>query len=319
MNNTLESMKKWLGDQLSFFGMSTKEQVLFAKRFSFLMAGNISILESFQILRDQAHSRRYRQVLDKMIYDISNGQALSKSMAKFPRVFGSFATHIVQVGETGGMLSQNLNYLAEELSKKQALRRKLVGSFIYPAVITVSTLGIVMFLTIYLFPKLMPIFLSLRIKLPITTRILIFLSGFIRNYGLVTFLSVIAAIIIGMVIFKKNKAARLLVTRIILKIPFLGKLITCYNLANFCRTSGLLLKGGITLKSALMLNAQSTTNIVYQMSFQDAVDVVDRGESISSYFQKKPALFPAIFSSMIVVGERSGNVPDSFLYLAEYY
>ncbi len=96
-------------------------------------------------MRDQARGKAQRKMLDHVLHDINSGQSLSKSFGKFPKVFSDFTVSIVRIGESSGTLSGSLGYLSDELKKRQMLRRKLVGAFIYPGVITMATLGITRF------------------------------------------------------------------------------------------------------------------------------------------------------------------------------
>src|SRR5262249_44538092 len=150
-----------------------------------LLTGGVPLLESLQILKQQMRSNRIKSVLDSVIDDISNGQSLAKATAKFPRLWSPFAVGLIKVGEASGTLNQNLTYLADELKKKYELRRKTISALIYPIFITISTLAITAFLTLYLFPKLMPVFLSLHMQLPLTTRVVIGASNFLKHWGLV--------------------------------------------------------------------------------------------------------------------------------------
>ena len=125
---------------------SLKDQTFFAKRLAFLINAGVPLSESIEMLKNQMHSKAHILMLQTILSDVSNGQMLSKSFAKFPHLFNEFTVQILKIGETSGTLSQNLNYLADELKKRQALRSKVVSAFIYPALITTATFGITIFL-----------------------------------------------------------------------------------------------------------------------------------------------------------------------------
>src|SRR5581483_11503914 len=108
--------------------ISLKEQTLLAKRLSFLITAGMPLLECLHLIRSQTRSKSLVRVYDALIKDIANGQYLSTSMAKFGTLFGNFTINIIRVGESSGLLSQNLTYLAEELHKKNLLRRKVLGA-----------------------------------------------------------------------------------------------------------------------------------------------------------------------------------------------
>lgn len=299
--------------------LSVKDQAFFAKRLSFLINSGVPILESLQMLREQGRSKTFSGVIDTVADDVANGKSLSRSLGRFPSVFGEFAVNIIRVGESTGILSQNLDYLADELKKKQALRRKTIGALVYPALITVATLGITAFLVVYLFPKIMPVFLSLKMQLPLSTRVVMAVSVFLQQWGILFLILLAAAGAACSFLLKKSKRFRRKFDASALKIPLFGRMIIDYNLANGTRTLGLLLKSGVTLSVALSITSETTKNTVYRSEWDLLSKSADRGERLSTFLEKQPALFPEILSQMIAVGERTGNLSNTFLYLSEFY
>lgn len=304
---------------MSFSRMSTKEQTFFVKRLSFLVKAGIPILDSLMMIKDQTRKKGYSKVLDKIISDVSNGQNLSNSLAKFPNMFSDFSVNIIGFGESSGILSENLDYLADELKKKQQLRKKVVGAFVYPLVVTFATFGITGFLMVYLFPKIMPVFQSLNMKLPLSTKIVIYLSNFIRFNGLYLVLGLIIFFVSFMLLLKKSHNFRFYFDKLILKIPIIGDIIRDYNLANSTRTIGLLLKGGVTVSEAIPIAEKTSSNLVYREQFKKLSVTINRGDKISLYLSSRRDLFPDILSQIVSVGERSGNLSNSLIYLSELY
>ena len=298
---------------------SLKEQALFAKRLAFLINAGVPIVEALSVLRSQMEGKRHVVIFDQILKDVTGGKSLSQSFGRFPKIFGGFAIHIIRVGESSGTLFQNLNYLSDELKKRQALRRKIVGAFIYPALITVATLGMTVFLMVYLFPKIVPIFTSLHAQLPISTRMVMAVSGLLVNYGLWVFFIVAVIISAGVFIVKRNSSIQMLLGKGYLHTPLISGMLHSYNLANGSRTLGLLLKSGVRFSEALSVTADVTRNCVYQRAYNDLCMVVVRGDKISTYLALHKNLFPDTMTHMISVGERSGTLPDTLIYLSEMY
>lgn len=299
--------------------LSLKEQVFFAKRLSFLINAGVTLVEGLSMMREQARGRSQKKMLDQVLADVMAGQSLSRSFGKFPRVFNDFTVSIVKVGESSGTLATSLEYLAEELKKKQILRRKVVSAFIYPALITAATFSITAFLMLYLFPKIMPIFTSLRAELPITTKIVMGGSIFLQHYGLVFLLSIIVVVIAVSVALKRSKKLHLWFDHMLLKLPVVGSVILYYNVANTTRTLGLLLKSGVRLSEAIIITGETTRNLVYRQQFEALAAVVNRGERISNHLKRHRGAFPDMLSHMIAVGERSGTLSDTLVYLSDMY
>lgn len=302
-----------------FVNFSSKEQTLFAKRMSFLVKAGVPLVECLHLIRSQTKSKAKMRVFDAVIADVSNGQSLSNSLGKFRRLFGDFAVNLIRVGESSGILSQNLAYLADELQKKHELKRKVIGMLIYPAFITVATLGVTTVLTAYIFPKLMPIFTSLHVELPVTTRALIAISAYLRDWGVVTVFGLIALAISLLVIRNKFERVRMWGDRILLHIPLAGSIARAYNLTNFCRTLGLLLRSGIKLASALEITAETTNNRVYRESCAQMAMQVMRGEPVSRGLSERSGLYPDILAHMVAIGEKTGNLSTTLTYLGELY
>ena len=299
--------------------LSVREQTLFAKRLSFLIGAGVPVLESLHVLREQTTSKNVQKVLTHVIKDVANGRFLSGALGRFQNLFGEFAINIVRVGESSGVLAQNLRYLAEELEKKEALRKKVIGALVYPIFITVATLGVTALLTVYIFPKILPIFNSVGVKLPITTRILIAVSSFLRENGL-WLLLVLAVVGIGTVILHRNVPAfRMVSDRVMLRLPLAGRIMQFFNMANITRTFGLLLKSGGTIVGAVETTARTTRNRVYRRELDRALEHVKRGEQISEHFKKHPGLFPILVAHMVAIGEKTGNLSDTLVYLSNLY
>ncbi len=306
-------------DEKSTPRLSVKEQMIFVKRLAFLVNASVPILESLHMVGEQSKSRRYGRVMKSVIADVTNGYSLSRALARFPHIFGDFGVNIIRIGESSGTLSQNLEYLADELKKHDTLRKKMIGALVYPAVITAATLGITAFLMLYLFPKIMPVFSSLNMELPLSTKIVMATSLFLQEYGLIFLGIVIATFVVAGIVIRKFTRVRYYFDAFLLRLPVAGEMIRYYNLATATRTLGLLLRSGVTLAEALPLTADTTRNLIYKEQYRLLAEAVIRGERMSDYLFKQPDLFPIITTQMVAVGERSGSLSSTLVYLSELY
>ncbi len=300
-------------------GMNLSAKTSFAKRLSFLIDASVPVVEALHILREQAKGKAQKELLSQMVSDVSSGQSLAKSFSKFPSLFDDFAIHIIRVGESSGTLTQSLAYLASELKKREALKKKVIGAFIYPAVLSAATVGIIVFLMVYLFPKIMPIFQSLHSTLPLSTKIVIALSSFLQQWGLLLLGVLIVLIIAYFVTMKRSPRMRYLRDDVIIGLPVVGQVIVYYNCANACRTLGLLLKSGVRLSEALPITADTTRNLAYRRQYHQLGEAVVRGEAISVLLHANSRYFPEMLAHMVAVGERSGSLSDTLVYLSDMY
>lgn len=304
---------------ISFTRLSIKDQTFFVKRLSFLIKAGIPLRESLVMIREQTRKKGYALILDTVIMNVSNGQNLATSLSKFKNTFGEFAINIIGFGEQSGILSENLEYVADELKKRQILRKKIISASVYPIIVTIATIGIVTFLMVYLFPKILPIFASISYELPLSTRIVIAISNFVIHWGFITFSSLVVIVIAFLITLKKSHTVHFYFHKFLLNIPIIGKIIRDYNMANFTRTMGLLLKSGVTMIEALPISADITPNLVYKKEFKALAHVVNRGQKISTHLNENRNLFPDLVSQIVSVGEHSGNLSNSLIYLSEMY
>lgn len=303
----------------TFVRFSVHEQVLFAKRLSFLVKAGVSLLEGLTMIRNQTKSKRKQRIFDTIIADISAGQFLSKSLEKYSHLFGEFTINIIRVGENAGVLSENLIYLADELAKKQALQRKVKGALVYPLFITVATLGVTSLLVVFIFPKIMPIFISLNITLPLTTRMLLAVSVYLQEWGVLTLFGIIIALLSFIFIRKVFLPLRRATDWLLLKLPIAGTIARSYNAANFCRTLGLNIRAGVNLTESMYITAQVTKNTIYKNAYLDFAEHIMKGEKISTTMMKYGGIFPDMLPHMILIGETTGSLSNTLGYLSDLY
>ncbi len=297
----------------------TQDQIFFAKRLGMILRAGMPIMEGLYMLRGETRTKSASYIFQSLIFDVSNGQALSVGLRKFERIFGEFCVNIVKVGESSGTLHENLDYLAEELKKKHALRRKVIGAMVYPAVIVFATVGITSMLTVYIFPKIIPIFQGVNATLPFSTRALIVISEFLGNWGLFVIGALIFSFIGFLVLMRFVPAFHHAMDVVLLRIPIIGRLSKYYNLANCSRTLALLLKSDVGVVNAIDLVAASTRNLVYRRALVNAAQHITKGQRISTQFQRTPKLFPSIMTQMVLVGESTGNLSSSLMFLSDMY
>ncbi|MEK7062810.1 MAG: type II secretion system F family protein [Patescibacteria group bacterium] len=303
----------------NYVRLSLQEQALFAKRMSMLIKAGVSMFESITMIGKGTKSAGKRKMFEQIAKDIAHGQFLSKSLAKWRKTFGNFAINIIYVGETTGTLSENLRYLAVEIEKKRRLKAKVVGALVYPCIIMVAALAVSGLMTAYLFPKLMPIFQSLNVTLPFTTRALLWLSNFLIHYWHYLFLGIALAIGAFFGAMRLLKPFRYFIHAVVLRIPFMGSLLTHYYIVNICRTFGILFKSQVRIVEAVEITAATCGNLVYRRAVMGLRDFVIKGGTISKCLETNRRLFPHMLCQMIYIGETTGNLSDTLMHLGEIY
>ena len=300
-------------------GVPVKEKMLFSKHLSVMIRAGLPLKDSLEEIGSQTKLPKFRRVLLSIVHEVENGQFLSAAMAKYPKIFDDLFTSMVRVGEESGKLSENLDYLSTQLERADTLKQKIRGALVYPSLVLFGTFGVVGFLTFVTLPQLLPIFISLKVKLPATTQFLFDFSHLARKY------SVYIAVVVGAIIFgfrglMLNKKFRFFIHRFVLKIPVFGSLARNAQLTRFSQILGTLLASGVDVVRALQITSSSMGNLVYREELNAvAKNMSKQGESIAEYLARKPKLFPSITERMIRVGEKTGKLDESLLYIAEFY
>ena len=301
-----------------FMRLSLQDQVMFIKELAVLIRAGIPLFLALQMIRKQGQSRTMNHIMDHVLQDVENGQSLAISLGKFKKIFGELVINVISISEISGTLSENLDHLAAELKKKQTLRRKVIGASIYPIVIILATIAITIILMVFVFPKIIPIFQSVNYTLPWTTRALIAVSKTMSSRG-EFIVGGLIALFVGIVLLLRIKKLRFWFDKLLLMLPLVKKMVQSYNMANICRTLGLLLNSSVVVVRTFHITSNTTKNLAYKKELNDIAEKLLKGGAISTHMSSKPKLFPFITSQMVAVGETTGKLSETFLYLADMY
>lgn len=301
-----------------FNHLPLKEKMFFARHMAIMSRSGMQIIDILKTLKKQTKSKMFSKILDELVESVKNGQFLSDGLSKHQKLFGDFFINIVHVGEISGTLADNLEYLAESLKKKKELQSKVTSALIYPIIILGATFALTGALTFFVFPKILPIFTSLNVPLPLITKIFIAVSSFMISHGVLVFIGAFGAIV-GVWLLLRIPSVRFFWHRVMIRTPALGPMVVNYNLVGFVRSLSLLLKSGIKIIQALEITAKSSSNLVYKKVLNETAESVGQGEPLSKNLNAHPHYFPAVFTEMLSVGEETGRLTDTGTYLADYY
>lgn len=301
-----------------FFRLSTKEKMLFARHMDMMTRSGVQTLEALEILKRQTTDKSFIRILESLIADVKNGHYLSVAMERYKGIFGEFFINLVRVGETSGTLSENFKYLADELGKKAELNAKIRGAATYPVILFAASIGIAGMMAFFIFPKILPVLRQFNTELPLTTRILIAVSGFLVSYASWIFFGLFF-FVVAFWLLLRIEICRYWWHRTILVIPVVGRMSTQINIVNAARTLSLLLRGGVKIVEALNITADTLTNLAYRRQMKLVAFAVQRGEPMSKHMLEHAKFFPPSFSQMAMVGENTGKLDETLIFLADFY
>lgn len=313
------SKKKGPGFFSIFEHIPISEKINFTRHLGIIVKAGLPVLESLKIIRSQTVSSLMRKVVDQLMLDVESGRTLSDGLERYNHLFGDFFINIIRVGEASGTLSQNLFYLSDELKKSKELQSKIRSAMVYPAIVLIATLALTSFLTFFVFPKILPVFASLNVQLPVTTQIMIGTLNFFQSYGWQFIVGVAVLLVVMRWAFGKVEVFAYLFDQAIFYVPIVSKLDVSVNLANFTRVLGLLLKSGIKIDEAVKVTTNTFHNRVYHRYFAGANEIIRKGEQLADYLAARPRLFPQLATGIIKIGENTGNLEENLFYLSDYY
>jgi type II secretory pathway component PulF len=296
------------------------EKITLTKHLAIMIKAGVTISEALENLIDQTSSSEVKKILTKVKQKIDNGASFHDALAAHPHDFDELYLGIIKVGESTGNLDDSLAYLAEQLGKDYALQKKIKGALMYPVLVIVVTLVLAAFLCLFILPKLVDFFSAFDAKLPLSTQILLGLANFMKNYGIL-FFGVIFGAIIGGAFLIKIPPIRLWKDRQILHLPFIGRLLVEREVATFARNLSTLIKSGLPIFEGLKICGSAQVNLEYKRTIRKLSDSLEKGISIGD-FLKKPAcrlLFPRLVADMVAVGEKTGSVDQSLIYVGQFY
>ena len=313
-------MKLFAQIQIPLFSqISFLETLLFTKHLSIMLKSGITVLEALDILEKQTKSDAFRKILIAISSDIKNGQSLTIALGKHPKVFNSLYVSLIEVGEQSGKLDENLAFLALQLSKEHAFSQKIKGALAYPVIVLIAALIVGLGVGIFVLPKLISLFNGLDVQLPLSTQILLEVATVMQNYGIVIIIGVIILVILFRLLITTPKTKPFF-DRVLLSIPLFGGIAQNSQLAILCRSLGIMILSGLPITQALEIESKVTTNCVYQGYIENLLVSVTKGQSLSNELNKsKYKMIPLIAAKMIAVGEETGKLDETLLYLADFF
>jgi type II secretory pathway component PulF len=300
------------------FSNLAKEKIFFTQHLFLMIKGGLTISEALETLKEETKSKTFKKALEDIIKRIFEGETLNQGLARHPKIFDKFFQGIVKIGEESGTLEENLQYLNSKLRADYEIKKKTKGALIYPLIVIFLAVIIGFFVSFFILPKAMGIFQMFKFQLPLSTRVLIFLSSFLKKNWILIIIFVIFLIFLFQIL-KRFRFFRYFLDKISLSFPVFGPVFKNANLAQFSQSLYTLFKSGIPIIETFDICIQNLPNEVLKESIILVKAEVEKGGKISQGLKNSSKIFPPIFSQMVLVGEKSGSLENSFLYLSQFY
>ncbi len=282
-----------------------------------LIRSGLAILQVIETLIEQMEACGLREVLREIREDIKAGSVLSDAFAKYPVFFPHLYVASIRAGEKTGDLPLTIGRFIEYQKRVEVIRAKIRSAAFYPIMLTTLASGVLFFMLIYVVPNFTKIFSDANLELPLLTRLLV---GF--TDGLTHFLPmIIVFVIVGTFLFRRffrSAGGRFFIDRMLLRLPFFGRLSRDYAISSFARTLGTTLASGTPLVPAMTMSRGTLNNRCLEKEMVAAVQRVEEGTALSDSLTRT-RFFPPIALRMVAVGESTGALNEMLGDLADYY
>jgi type IV pilus assembly protein PilC len=302
-------------------GAKVKSKILtiFTRQLATLIEAGLPLMRSLNTLAKQERNPVMRNTMVQLATAVESGGTFSEALAQHPRIFDKLYVNMVKAGELGGVLEIVLNRLAEFQEKSQKIKGKVIAAMVYPIVVLVIAAAILSFLLVFIVPKFQQIFQdALPGKpLPGVTLFVIWCSHTLVSQWYFV-VGGILAVVFGYKALASVPAGVLFLDRVAFRIPVFGDLSSKTAISRFARTLGTLISSGVPILQALNITRDTAGNVVVANAINKIHDSVKEGESVVGPMESSN-IFPPMVTSMVQVGEETGQLPDMLVKVADVY
>jgi len=301
--------------------VKAQELAVFTRQFSVMIDAGLPLVQCLEILAEQQQNVFFKDVLRQVRQNVEEGATLHAALEKHPKVFDNLYSHMVEAGETGGVLDLILQRLATLIEKVVKLKRSIISASIYPAAVVTVAVAAVAVIMVVVIPQFQQIFLGLLGPgevLPLPTRIVMAISGFLAGWGGLALLIAIIGSVVGTGAYYKTPKGRWQIDSILLKLPIFGSILRKIAVARFSRILSTLLSSGVPILQSLDITAKTAGNVIVEDAILKIRAGVERGENFVEPL-KATDVFPHMVGQMVGVGEQTGALDAMLGKIADFY
>jgi type IV pilus assembly protein PilC len=301
--------------------VKAKDLSIFTRQFSVMIDAGLPLVQCLEILAQQQDNKHFQQVLLQVRQDVEEGSTLATAMARHPKVFDQLYSNMVEAGETGGILDLILQRLSTFIEKIVKLKRDVISAMIYPSAVVLMAIAAVAVIMVIVIPQFEQIFIGLLgpgEQLPLPTRIVTGISGFLAGWGGLIILLATIATAIAIRFYYKTPSGRRVIDSLLLKMPIIGQILRKIAVARFARTLSTLLSSGVPILQSLDITARTAGNVIIEEAITNVRIGVERGENFVDPL-KATDVFPHMVAQMVGIGEQTGALDAMLGKIADFY
>ncbi|MEE8305283.1 MAG: type II secretion system inner membrane protein GspF [Candidatus Tectomicrobia bacterium] len=294
-----------------------QDLTIMTRQFATLLAANLTVVDSFTALIEQTENPSLKKTLIQVRESVNEGSTLATALGQHRRMFSNLFVNMVSAGEASGALSVVLLRLADFSERQLDTRKRITSKMYYPLFMIIIGFLVLLALLTYVVPTVTSIFDNMDQTLPWITVVLISISDLFRDFWWLIISGVIAATLM-LQRYRRTERGTIVFDKWQIRAPVIGKLVLKMAMSRFTRTLGILLHSGIPLLDALEISGAVVNNTVLNAAIATAKDDIREGSDIASPL-KASGYFPPLVSHMISIGEKSGQLEDMLLRVADVY
>ncbi len=293
------------------------EVIMFSRQLALLLESGTDVVTALELLQVQMTNRSFRKMLAEVVADVRGGRPLSESIGQHPRAFSTLYSRLVSVGERTGNLEVVLRRAADYIERSYITQKTVKNAMIYPIILLLVTFGVVALMVGFVLPAFAGLYSSFNIELPALTRGMLAFTAWTQKYGLWV-LGGIAAVIAVTFIYVKLPAGKIRWGRLMLTLPYVGRINLLNELARCCRTIALLYESGLPLPDTMTMVIQGTNNRAMSGALTDVQQAMIAGAGLSGPMSRNKLFLP-LMVQMTAVGEQTGNLDHTLNTVGESY
>jgi type IV pilus assembly protein PilC len=297
--------------------VKTKDIAIFFRQFSVMIDAGLPLVQCLEILAANQENPTFQKTLTGVRTTVEGGATLANAMRQYPVIFDDLTTNMIEAGETGGILDIILQRLATYVEKAVRLRAAVKSALIYPIAVVSMALLIVGALLKWVVPIFANLFAGLGVALPLPTRIVMGLSGFVQTFWWMVFVGAFA-LFFGIKQIRKHPRGRYYFDKMLLHLPVIGQLLRKIAVGRFTRTLGTLITSGVPILEGLSITAKTSGNAVLEEALMKVRKAIEEGRTIVDPL-RECGVFPSMVTQMIGVGEATGAMDNMLQKIADFY
>jgi type IV pilus assembly protein PilC len=279
----------------------------------------MSILRALYVLEEQVDNDKLREVLVEVRKDVEAGISLSGALGRHPDVFNELYIAMVAAGESGGIMEETLQRVADQLEQDDSLRRQVKAAMMYPAMIGGFSMVVLIALVTFLVPVFEKVFKDFGGNLPMITKFTVSVSHFFTGSWYLAIAGTVASVY-GFRRWRSTDKGTEIWDRFKLRIPWkIGGVVHKIALARFSRTYSALVAAGVPMLESIQITGRTAGNRVIEQAMEEVYASVKRGGTIAEPMRTAPKAFPIMVTQMIAVGEETGALESMLSKVADFY